>query len=78
MTMMAYYGRGGCLRRRRVNVECSEDGDDRGPIDGNVTVLPVPVLGGDAKRLSQFVESWVQCGAVEIWHGANLGRCQTS
>jgi len=76
--MTAYYGRGSRLRCRRVNVESSEDSDDRGSIDWDVTALPVPVLRGDAERLSQLVESWVKCGAVEIWHGANFGRCQTS
>jgi hypothetical protein len=78
MTMTAYYGRGSRLRCRRVNVESSEDSDDRGSIDWDMTALPVPVLRGDAERLGQLVESWIKCGAVEIWHGVNLGRCQTS
>lgn len=76
--MMACYGRGSRLRCRRVDVESSEDSDDRGSIYWDVTALPVPVLSGDAERFSQLVEGCVECSAVEIWHGANLGRCQTS
>jgi hypothetical protein len=37
-----------------------------------VPTPPIPVLGGDAERLSQVVESGVQ-----FCHGANLGSYHT-
>ena len=62
------------FRCRRVNVESRKDGNDRVTIDGDMTALPVPVLSGDAKCLSQVVDGRVDCWAVKFWHGANLGR----
>jgi hypothetical protein len=62
-------GSRGC---RRVNIESGQNSDDRLAIDRDVPTLPIPVLGGDAERLSQVVESGVQ-----FCHGANLGSYHT-
>ena len=53
-----------CPERRGRPLRCRA-------IDGNVSTLPVPVLGGYAECLSQLIK-----GRVEFCHGANLGSNQ--
>src|SRR6185295_14129502 len=54
------------FRRGGVNVESGKHRNDAVRTDRNVPALPIPVLGSNAEGLVEF-------GAVEFWHGANLG-----
>ncbi len=59
------------LRGGTVDPERGQHRDDRVPRHRDVLALPVPVLGGDAERLGQFVQCRIQFGHGDILAGVH-------